>query len=90
MKNIYQLADAHGTTWDTIIDIYDAAQTKLQDYAEANGYDCTIIVFDGEVYLEGNESDWFESEAQCLFDNYLSEMLENLSKTPQARQNYQL
>ena len=73
--SVYQLADAYETTVDIISEIFDEAHEKLKAYAEQNGYDCTIHVDEGEVYLENNNSDFFEEDVQTIFDEFVSQLL---------------
>lgn len=50
----------------------DYAQEQLIAYAKEQGYDVEITVEEGEVYLNGESSEWFEENAQTMFDDFFS------------------
>ena len=78
-SSISNLAVNYNTDIFSIIEAYDNAHEQLIKYALEHGYNCTISVHEGEVYLENNGSKWFEDNVQRLFDEFLIHILNNLA-----------
>ena len=80
-SKVQELTDSFKVEYFEITEIFDQAHEKLKTYAEENEINCEITIEEGEVYLKDNTSTFFEEEAQTIFDNYVSELLEDLIPT---------
>ena len=78
MKNVYEL-NPELKAYE-IDECSNFAQEKLIAYAEEQACDVEITVENGEVYLRGESSEFFEDNAQVLFDEYFAEKAEEFNR----------